>query len=248
MAVVAVARNNCWEMLSEAEGALSRCRAMTDSVVEWTLTEEALLCKDGKGDELFESSTQAPSDTESVAEGSTRLCWSDESDEDPAACGPPGVWQSKSKSQCVEDTYTSVVIRHLPKTYTQSRLLELLRREGFAEVVDFLYVPSDFKKGVCLSYAIVNFATNSDAGAAMAHFQDFNVEERELALEWSASHQGKHSLIEKYRNSAVMHHSVPAMYKPVVFSKGKQLQFPAPTEQITPPPMFGRKASHRARR
>lgn len=221
---------------------------MTDSFVNWTFDGQE---KDDKMEELLETSTQAPSDTDSVAEGSySRLCWSDESDDELAfvQCGPPGTWTQARQVQSIEDTYTSVIFRHLPKKFTQELLVELLRQEGFASVADFLYVPSDFKKGVCLSYAIVNFATNSDASSAMAHFQDFPVEDRELALEWSASHQGRDALVEKYRNSAVMHHSVPAVYKPLVFSGGKQVAFPTPTEPITPPPMFGRKASGKTRR
>jgi len=244
MAVVAVAHNNFWEVHAE-ELEFARQRAMTDSFVKWTFTGQ----KDEKMEELFETSTQAPSDTDSVAEGSSRLCWSDEFDDEPTQCGPPGVWAAARKVQLsVEDTYTSVIFRHLPKQFTQALLTDLLQREGFATVVDFLYVPSDFKKGVCLSYAIVNFATNSDASSAMAHFQDFQVEDRELALEWSASHQGKGALVEKYRNSAVMHHSVPTVYKPLVFVGGKQVLFPPPTEPITPPPMFGRKVSNKNRR
>jgi hypothetical protein len=245
MAVVAVAHNNFWEVHAE-ELEFARQRAMTDSLVDWTFNSGE---KDEKLEEMFESSTQAPSDTDSVAGESTRLCWSDESDDEPLQCGPPGVWTAaRQVQQSVEDTYTTVIFRHLPKQFTQALLLELLRREGFGAVVDFLYVPSDFKKGVCLSYAIVNFATNSDASSAMAHFQDFQVEDRELALEWSASHQGKVALVDKYRNSAVMHQSVPTVYKPLVFVAGKQGVFPAPTEQITPPPMFGRKASGKTRR
>lgn len=242
MAVVAVARNNFWEVQEEAESQFARARAMTDTIVDWSFQVSS---KGNKCEDISENSTEASSDTESVTGSSARLCWSDESDDEPVA-GPPGVWQAGRSSP--EDSYTAVIFRHLPKHFSQALLIELLRREGFAQVVDFLYVPSDFKKGVCLSYAIVNFATNSDASAAMAHFQDFQVEDRELALEWSSSHQGKPALIEKYRNSAVMHPSVPAMYKPVVFVSGNQVPFPSPTESITPPPMFGRKASGKARR
>jgi hypothetical protein len=245
MAVIVVARNNFWEVHAE-EFEFARRRAMTDSLMNRTFDVQE---EDEKMEESAETSTQAPSDTDSVAEGScSRLCWSDESDDELVQCGPPGNWTKAMQSQSVEDTFTSVIFRHLPKKFTQALLIELLRCEGFASVVDFLYVPSDFKKGVCLSYAIVNFATNSDASSAMAHFQDFQVEDRELALEWSASHQGRDALVEKYRNSAVMHHSVPTVYKPLVFSAGKQVIFPPPTESITPPPMFGRKASGKTRR
>lgn len=47
---------------------------------------------------------------------------------------------------------------------------------------------------------------------------------------WSGPHQGWEAHVGRYRNSPVMHPSVPTGYKPVVFTNGKVAEFPPPTK------------------
>merc|ERR1739845_154542 len=54
-------------------------------------------------------------------------------------------------------------------------------------------------------------------------------------LGWSRPHQGCTANIERYRNSPIMHESVPDDYKPVVFCHGKRIPFPPATKRITRP-------------
>lgn len=36
--------------------------------------------------------------------------------------------------------------------------------------------------------------------------------------------------VERYRNSSVMHHSVPEEFKPALFENGQQIPFPKPSK------------------
>merc|ERR1711924_370716 len=52
---------------------------------------------------------------------------------------------------------------------------------------------------------------------------------------WSNKHQGLAEQIRRYRNSPVMHDSVPDEYKPMLFRKGIRQDFPAPTQMLKRP-------------
>jgi len=52
---------------------------------------------------------------------------------------------------------------------------------------------------------------------------------------WNDKCQGLSELVERYRNSPVMHASVPQECKPVIFLNGRTVKFPEPTQQIKPP-------------
>ena len=41
--------------------------------------------------------------------------------------------------------------------------------------------------------------------------------------------------VERYRNSPVMHRSVPDEYKPVIFKNGVRKNFPRPTKKVKAP-------------
>ena len=51
---------------------------------------------------------------------------------------------------------------------------------------------------------------------------------------WSGD-QGYEAHVERYRNSAVMHKSVPDEFRPVVFQAGRRQRFPPPTRFLKPP-------------
>lgn len=54
---------------------------------------------------------------------------------------------------------------------------------------------------------------------------------------WSDPLQGLKAHIERYRNSPMMHESVDAKFKPMMFSNGARVPFPAPTKKLKPPRM-----------
>mmetsp|Transcript_77473 Transcript_77473/g.250693 ORF Transcript_77473/g.250693 Transcript_77473/m.250693 type:complete len:101 (+) Transcript_77473:106-408(+) len=52
---------------------------------------------------------------------------------------------------------------------------------------------------------------------------------------WSEPSRSIEEHVDRYRNSPVMHPSMPDEYKPVLFAGGKRQPFPAPTKAIRPP-------------
>lgn len=141
---------------------------------------------------------------------------------------------------------TAVVLRNLPGSYTRSLLLELLEDEGFEGSYDFVYVPMDFSSNSSLGYALINFVAESDATRCWAVFEgfsDWGVPSQNVAeVVWSQPHQGIESHVQRYRNSPVMHESVPDEWKPAYFVDGERAAFPGPTKKIKAPQMKCRKA------
>merc|ERR1712107_460456 len=70
-------------------------------------------------------------------------------------------------------------------------------------------------------------------GLATAVLDESCIEPCEAA--WAEPLQGLDRHIQRYRDSPVMHSSVPDEQKPVVFSDGVRVAFPPPTRLIKPP-------------
>jgi len=134
---------------------------------------------------------------------------------------------------------TTVMLRNIPTAYTRSQLLEILEDEGFAGSFDFVYCPMDFSSKCCLGYAFVNFVSASDALRCRKVFEGFNEwgtpSEKVCEVTWGEPLQGLQAHIERYRNSPVMHSSVPEDWKPLIFQKGSPVDFPPPTKTIKAP-------------
>lgn len=129
---------------------------------------------------------------------------------------------------------TTVMLRNLPNNYSRAMVLAMLHDEGFEGKYDFLYLPIDFKSCACLGYAFINL---TDGPAAKAFWNTFNGYSRWMLpsrkvgnVSWSTPHQGLAAHIDRYRNSPVMHPSVPDEHKPVVFQGGVRVVFPEPTK------------------
>jgi len=140
---------------------------------------------------------------------------------------------------------TSAMLRNLPNDYTQAMLLKLLHAEGFAETFDFVYLPVDFRSGSGLGYAFVNFTSPDTAEEFHRHFSGFNewsvASDKVCEVTWS-SLQGLEAHVQRYRNSPVMHESVPEEHKPALFVGSEAVPFAAPTKKIPMP-----KHGHRRR-
>jgi len=135
----------------------------------------------------------------------------------------------QAKASCDPCNRTTLVFRKLPKDVTRTSLLETLHAAGLKGLYDFVYLPMDFKKGKVFGYAIVNFIANSWAEQARFHFEGEGV-----TLDWSDSHQGFDELIQRYRDSPIMHSSMPDMSKPIIFRNGMVTAFPCPTKKVQP--------------
>jgi len=138
-----------------------------------------------------------------------------------------------------ESSRTTVMLRNLPNNYTRATLMELMEKEGFGSAYNFLYLPIDFKTQAALGYAFVNLVHPCVAEQFWRVFDGFSrwsVPSRKLCLvSWCEPHQGLETQIERYRNSPVMHDSVPDVYKPVLLQGGVRVCFPPPTKAMRAP-------------
>jgi len=132
------------------------------------------------------------------------------------------------------------MLRNLPKKYSRSMLLETLNTEGFAGQYDFVYLPIDFGSKCGFGYAFINLVDPDWADAFWDHFQGFDrwsVPSDMVPAEvtWSSTHQGLEQHVDRYRNSPVMHESMPDECKPIILVDGCRAPFPPPTKVIRPP-------------
>lgn len=143
------------------------------------------------------------------------------------------------REEVENDTRTTLMFRNLPNNYTRASLLDMLDEEGFNKFYSFVYLPTDFKNFAGFGYAFVNFATHEAAVKAKHHFQGYckwSVPSQKVCeVVWSGPVQGLSAHTDRYRNSPVMHESVPDEYKPVVFVDGRRVRFPPPTRKIRAP-------------
>lgn len=172
----------------------------------------------------------------------------------PVSSSPPGHWQAPvqrwpcQESEAAESSpeavsRTTLMLRNLPSCFTKQALLDTLDSKGMAGQFDFVYLPIDFLSGAALGYAFVNFSTTEDAELAMDRLQGFDswknllgsASQKVLEVCWSDPHQGLDMLVERYRNSRVMHGSVPDEFKPVMFKDGEKVDFPRPSKRVRPP-------------
>lgn len=134
---------------------------------------------------------------------------------------------------------TTLMLRNMPNNYTRKMLLDLLDRQGFRGVYDLVYLPVDFNTGAGLGYSFVNLTCPADVPRFWAAFDGFKKwrmpSEKVCAVTWSRPHQGLAAHVDRYRNSPVMHPSIPDNWKPVLFAHGSRIAFPPPTKPIRPP-------------
>jgi len=141
---------------------------------------------------------------------------------------------------CENERRTTLMLRNLPSSFTQAKLVERLNSAGLVSRYDFVYLPVDFQNGAGLGYAFVNMLSCADAKVAIDRLNGFtNWGDRAchkvLEICWSDPHQGLDMLIDRYRNSRVMHRSVPEEYKPLLLKNGEKVSFPTSTKRVRSP-------------
>lgn len=158
----------------------------------------------------------------------------------PTASSAPVKQAAAATEQCTTDpdTRTTIIVKNLPEGCTHNELHRILDEVGLGGLYNFIYVPFDFKKNMVLRYGFVNFEQHSRAVEAMALLHGFSgwaVDgEKGCEVEWGGAQQSLQANIERYRNSPLMHVSVPDEYRPVVFNRGVRVAFPAPTQVVKP--------------
>jgi RNA recognition motif-containing protein len=149
---------------------------------------------------------------------------------------PPKESAVGAKSLKSEDTRTTLMLRNVPNDYNRDMFLDMLDDECLAGEYDFVYFPMDFHTGSGLGYAFVNFTSHEEALRAwqlLDNFSDWQVPSTKTCeVRWSTPVQGYKANVQRYRNSPMMHHQVPDVYKPVVFSNGLRAEYPAPKKPI----------------
>jgi len=134
----------------------------------------------------------------------------------------------------------TVMMRNIPNNYTHTMLRELLDSEGFAGRYDFLYMPHDLQTQAGLGFAFVNLLTQEDGDRMCQRLTGFKrwaiPSAKTCVVGWSGPmQQGLRANVERYRNSSVMHASVPEECKPLVLVDGVPVQFPPATRKLWPP-------------
>lgn len=163
-----------------------------------------------------------------------------------AAAPSQKTWKQQSSNKSEQggspksvNTYTTVMFRNLPNDYTRANFLQLLDESGFIGCYDFVYLPIDFTRKAGLGYAFVNMVTPEDAQRAKKDLQGYSnwsvSSQKVLQVTWSTPLQGLNANIQRYRNSPIMHPEVPEEYKPLLFSGGHPVPFPAPTRPLPRP-------------
>jgi len=130
---------------------------------------------------------------------------------------------------------TTLLLRGVAPEASSADLLRLLDGGPFRGCYNFIYIPFDFRRLASVGYAVVNMVTSASATVALEQLDGAMLRGRALRPEWSRSVQGLFALVEKYRNSSVMHPEIEARYKPLLFAGTEQLPFPAPSHPLQHP-------------
>mmetsp|Transcript_30957 Transcript_30957/g.88729 ORF Transcript_30957/g.88729 Transcript_30957/m.88729 type:complete len:230 (-) Transcript_30957:72-761(-) len=137
------------------------------------------------------------------------------------------------------EVLTTVMLKQLPRECTRDMLADLLEEMGFGGLFDFIYVPMNLATNTSFTYAFVNLTSPAaadrcwaawDARVPWPHLGDTG-----CAVTWADGQQGLAANIERYRNSPVMHPTVPDSCKPACYSQGRRQPFPAPTRFLRAP-------------
>jgi len=153
-----------------------------------------------------------------------------------------------TSSSVLSAFYTTVMLRNLPNKYTRSMLIDLLISEGFGGKFHFVYLPVDFKTQAGLGYAFVDLITPYDAECVRRHFEGFSrwtmPSDKIMTVSWShPAQQGMAVHVDRYRNSPVMHETMPDEWKPALFVNGERVPFPLPTRKVKQPRAMGTSTS-----
>lgn len=115
-------------------------------------------------------------------------------------------------------------------------MIQMLQSEGFAGSYDMVHVPVGFQDLTGLGHALINFIDPAMAQGALQHFDGFSgLSSAELCQTGWSNVQGLSAHVKRYRDSPMMHDSIPDRFKPAMFQAGVQVPFPEPTKQLKAP-------------
>lgn len=150
---------------------------------------------------------------------------------------------AKALPNFADETRTTVMLRHLPQDLSRDALVEILESLGLRGKFDFLYVPMHFMSHSGLGYAFVNMTSPDmleEFWTAMDGFRAWPVAwKRACKVTWSSPFQGIQEHVDRYRNSRLLHPSVPDEVRPLLLRDGERIEFPAPTKALRAPRLRG---------
>jgi hypothetical protein len=156
----------------------------------------------------------------------------------PSSCTGSSIPSSFTGSAVEDVEHSTQMMRHIPTGFCRQKLLDLLDSRGFSGKYNLVYMPLDFKDASNLGYAFVDLISTDvaqDFEEAFQGFHDWGCEsEKDCEVSWSI-YQGLQAHVDRYRNSPVMHPSVPDEFKPLIFLNGERVGFPEPTKALRAP-------------
>lgn len=145
----------------------------------------------------------------------------------------------RSQTEVKPHDRTTVVLCDLPEGFSRDMVADLLNSQGLQMKFDFIYTPVKFSTMVTIGYAFVNFVSHEAAKECLSRLSGFTGWatpcENSLSTLWSEKDQGLAAIIDRHRNSPVMHESVKEEFKPALYIKGVRAAFPRPTKKIKAP-------------
>lgn len=136
---------------------------------------------------------------------------------------------------------TTLIMQNIPNRYSRTMLLALFDENGYQNLYNLVYLPTDFMTSVNFGYAFVHFVSSKVASRFKKEFHGFSGwncnSSKTCSVDFCAEQCGLDSLIKRYQNCPVMHELVPDEYKPALFQDGQRIAFPAPTKKLKKPRM-----------
>jgi len=140
------------------------------------------------------------------------------------------------ESNIPEDNWTTPIFRNIPHECLRCDLTAILDEQGFEGCYDFAHVPVNFQNMEGLSYGLVNMTSNAVAQRVIEHFLDFHISAIHICqVSWSRPMQGLAAHIDRYRDSSMLHESVPSEYHPAIYANGVLIEFPKPIKHVKAP-------------
>lgn len=111
--------------------------------------------------------------------------------------------------------------------------------EGYTGSFDFIFLQIDLHTKLNCGHALINFPLPDVAEAFCENFTGFNQwlgpSDNACQIAWNDALHGLDDHIARYRNSPVMHKSIPDEYKPLLYYGSLRAPFPPATKKIRAP-------------
>lgn len=138
----------------------------------------------------------------------------------------------QNPSDAQKEHRTTVMVRNIPTHLSQIDFVRELSARGYRNLFTFVYMPMNLRSYGSFGYAFVDLI---DATVAVQLMKQLQLQEDGWRAIWSST-QGMTANVERYRNSPLMHETVPAECKPALYDEhGVQVPFPAPTKYLAKP-------------